>query len=637
MNDLVMSGLGDHDLHLFAEGTHTRLYECLGSRPADVDGKAGVRFVVWAPEAERVSVVGSFNDWNPDVHVLIPVRSTGIWALFVPDVSHGELYKFHIRSRHRGYWVEKADPFARASELAPATASIVWQDSYEWKDQGWMQCRQATQGHQQPVSIYEVHLGSWYRQGEHGEKFLSYRELTELLVRYLSELHFTHVELLPITEHPFYGSWGYQATGYFAPSRRFGTPEDLKYLIDRLHQAGFGVILDWVPSHFPTDLHGLAFFDGSHLYEHADPRLGYHPDWKSAIFNYGRHEVRSFLLSSACFWLDEFHVDGLRVDAVASMLYLNYSRKPGEWVPNQYGGHENLDAMTFLRDMNRLVHERFPGALTIAEESTAWPKVSRVVHEGGLGFDYKWDMGWMHDTLKYMGCDPVHRQFHHSELTFRGLYAFTENYVLPLSHDEVVHGKGALIDRMPGDEWQRFANLRLLFTYMHGLPGKKLCFMGGEFGQTREWSHEQSIDWYLLDEGPYHSGVKQAFSDLNRLYKECPALHRLDTYPEGFEWVEANDGQRSVLAFLRKSDCEEDALILCVYNYTPVVREHYRLGVPFPGRWKEVFNSDATYYGGSGVGNMGGVDAEMIPSHGQAQSLSLKLPPLAGVYLVQDT
>lgn len=636
MSDLQLSGLGDHDLHLFAEGTHTRLYERMGSHPVVINGREGVRFVVWAPEAERVSVVGNFNGWNADAHSMEPVRSTGVWAAFIPDVSCGDLYKFHISSRHRGYWVEKSDPFARSGELPPATASMVCDSSsYNWGDDRWLASRGEHQGHNRPMSIYELHLGSWMRGGGHGQDMLSYRGIADPLLAYLSEMHFTHIELLPITEHPFYGSWGYQATGYFSPSRRYGTPEDFKYLIDRLHQEGYGIILDWVPSHFPTDLHGLGFFDGSHLYEHADPRLGFHPDWNSAIFNYGRHEVRSFLLSSACFWLDEFHIDGLRVDAVASMLYLNYSREPGEWIPNQYGGHENLEAMEFLRDMNRLVHEQFPGVLTIAEESTAWPKVSRSIDEGGLGFDFKWDMGWMHDTLKYVGRDPVYRKFHHNDLTFRGLYAFTENYVLPLSHDEVVHGKGALIDRMPGDEWQRFANLRLLFTYMYGLPGKKLNFMGGEFGQTREWNHEQSIDWHLLREGPYHGGVKQLMSDLNRLYKEYPALHRLDCSPEGFEWVEANDHDNSTLAFMRKSDSVDDALVLCVFNFTPIIRDNYRIGVPFPGAWSEVFNSDAEYYGGGGVGNLGSVDTEEIPSHGHGQSLRLCLPPLGGVLFVQ--
>ena len=635
-SDLLLSGLGDQDLHLFAEGTHSRLYERLGAHPVEFEGRQGVRFVVWAPEAERVSVVGEFNHWNADSHPMSPVRSTGLWAVFIPDISKWTLYKFHVRSRHRGYWAEKSDPFARIAERPPATASVVWSDDYKWRDDGWMGNRGQRQGHRAPLSIYEVHVGSWRRTGYHGEHILSYRDLADQLVRYLDELQFTHVELLPVMEHPFYGSWGYQSTGYFAPTRRCGTPEDFKYLIDSLHQAGYGVILDWVPSHFPTDLHGLAFFDGSHLYEHADPRLGFHPDWSSAIFNYGRHEVRSFLLSSACFWLDEFHIDGLRVDAVASMLYLNYSRKPGEWIPNQYGGHENLEAMEFLRDMNRLLHERFPDVLTIAEESTAWPKVSRSVDEGGLGFDFKWDMGWMHDTLKYVSRDPVHRQFHHNDLTFRGLYAFTENYVLPLSHDEVVHGKGALIDKMPGDEWQRFAHLRVLFSYMFGLPGKKLCFMGGEFGQTREWSHERSIDWHLLGEGPYHVGMKRAMADLNRLHRDYPALHRLDSSPEGYEWVEANDGQRSTLAFLRKSDEPDDALVLCVYNFTPVVRDDYRLGVPFAGRWKEIFNSDAEYYGGGGIGNLGGVDSSDTPSHGHGQSLVLRLPPLAGVFFVQE-
>ncbi|MEO1227465.1 MAG: 1,4-alpha-glucan branching protein GlgB [Myxococcota bacterium] len=636
-NDLELSGLGDQDLFLFAEGTHSRLYEKLGAQLAEINGQAGTRFVVWAPEAESVSVVGDFNDWNAEATPLSAIRSSGLWAGFAPGVGAGAVYKYHVRSRHQGYWAEKADPFARMAELPPATASVVWSEDYAWSDGPWMAGRGARQGTSAPMSVYEVHLGSWMRAGAHGENMLSYRDLADRLADYLEKTQFTHVELLPVTEHPFYGSWGYQTTGYFAPTRRFGTPADLKYLVNRLHEAGFGVILDWVPSHFPTDLHGLAYFDGSHLYEHADPRLGFHPDWNSAIFNYGRHEVRSFLLSSACYWLDHFHLDGLRVDAVASMLYLNYSRKPGEWIPNKYGGHENLEAMAFLRDMNRLLHERFPDALTIAEESTAWPKVSRSVDEGGLGFDFKWDMGWMHDTLKYMARDPVYRQYHHHELTFRGLYAFTESYILPLSHDEVVHGKGPLIDKMPGDEWQRFANLRLLFAYMHGLPGKKLCFQGGELGQTREWSHEQSVDWHLLDEGPFHKGVQALVGDLNRIHREFPALHRLDASPEGYQWIEGNDGQRSVLAFLRKSDREEDALVLCAFNFTPVVREAYRIGVPFAGRWREIVNSDAAAYGGSGQGNMGGVETTDTPSHGHGQSLLIRLPPLAALFFVQDT
>lgn len=638
MNDQVdetMTGVGDQDLYLLAEGTHSRLYERLGARLAEVNGETGTRFLVWAPEAEWVSVIGDFNDWDPGRNPMRTIRSSGVWATFVPGVKPGAHYKFHIRSRHRGYWVEKADPFGRMFEMPPATASIVWTDGFQWSDGDWMASRHDRQGHKKPMSIYEVHLGSWRRAGAYGEHPLSYRDLADQLVEYLGKLSFTHVELLPITEHPFYGSWGYQATGYFAPTCRYGSPEDFKYFVDTLHRAGYGVILDWVPSHFPTDLHGLAFFDGSHVYEHADPRLGFHPDWASAIFNYGRHEVRSFLLSSACFWLDEFHIDGLRVDAVASMLYLNYSRKPGEWIPNQYGGHENLEAMAFLRRMNQLIHERFPDAITIAEESTAWPKVSRSVEEGGLGFDFKWDMGWMHDTLVYMSKDPVHRKYHHNELTFRAIYAFSENYILPLSHDEVVHGKGPLVNKMPGDEWQKFANLRLLFSYMYGMPGKKLCFMGGEIGMTREWAHDMSIDWHLLGQGPYHAGVQQMMSDLNRIYKELPALHRLDCAPEGYEWIEGGDWQQSVLIFLRKGDEMSHATVLCTFNFTPVVREGYRIGVPYAGRWQEVFNSDVEQYAGSGVLNVGGVEAEHIPWHGHAQSIAVRLPPLGAAFFVQ--
>ncbi len=630
------SGLGAIDLHLFAEGTHSRLYERLGARLAVVGGTSGVRFVVWAPEAWAVSVVGDFNGWDADACPMKAVKASGLWAVFVPGIGAGAVYKYHVRSKHHGYWAEKADPLARMAEHPPATASVVWADDHRWGDEAWMTTRKQRQGRDHPMSIYEVHLGSWRRGGAHGEQPLGYREQADLLVAYLDETHFTHVELLPVTEHPFYGSWGYQTTGYFAPTRRFGTPEDFKYFVDRLHRAGYGVILDWVPSHFPTDLHGLAYFDGTHLYEHADPRLGFHPDWSSAIFNYGRHEVRAFLLSSACFWLDEFHLDGLRVDAVASMLYLNYSRQPGEWIPNKYGGHENLEAMEFLRDMNRLLHERFPDALTIAEESTAWPRVSRSVDEGGLGFDFKWDMGWMHDTLKYMQREPVYRKFHHDELTFRGIYAFTERYVMPLSHDEVVHGKGPLVDKMPGDEWQRFANLRLLFSYMHGLPGKKLCFMGGEFGQTREWNHDRSLDWHLLESGPYHVGLKRLLSDLNQLHRDIPALHRLDDAPEGYQWVEGGDAEQSVLVFLRKGDEPSHRIVLCAFNFTPVVREGYRIGVPYPGRWTELLNSDATAYAGGGVGNLGGVATDPIPWHGQAQSLAVTLPPLAGVFFAQE-
>ena len=510
ISGIAWSGLGDIDLHLFGEGTHGRLYERMGAHQVEVDGVKGTRFLVWAPEAHYVSVIGDFNNWDSSAHPMTAIRYSGIWGVFIPEVLSRSLYKYHIQSRHRGYWVEKSDPFGRLNELPPSTASVVWQDDYSWNDKDWMDGRAKLQSKDAPISIYEVHLGSWRRGGKYGEEFLSYRDLANQLVEYLDKLQFTHVELMPITEHPFYGSWGYQTTGYFAPTRRHGTPDDLKYFIDRLHQAGYGVILDWVPSHFPTDLHGLAFFDGSHLFEHADPRLGFHPDWGSAIFNYGRHEVRSFLLSSAAFWLEEYHFDGLRVDAVASMLYLNYSRKAGEWIPNQYGGHENIEAMNFLRQMNGMIKQRFPGAISIAEESTAWPKVSRPVEEGGLGFDYKWDMGWMHDTLVYINREPVHRCYHHGELTFRAIYAFTENYIMPLSHDEVVHGKGPLVHKMPGDEWQQFANLRLLLAYKFSLPGKKLLFMGGELGQTKEWNHEVSIDWHLLDEGPYHQGIQTA-------------------------------------------------------------------------------------------------------------------------------
>ncbi len=624
-------GFGEIDKHLMAEGTHTGLYRRLGAHEGLLKGEKGVFFSVWAPEAARVTVMGDFCDWNRDTHPLSPIDDTGVWQGFVPGVKKGALYKYWVESRHLGYEVEKADPFARLYELAPKTASIVWSDDYQWNDAQWLERRKKSSSRHEPMSIYELHLGSWRRSGPGSDEFLDYDSLAKELVPFLVEMGFTHVEMMPVTEHPFYGSWGYQTTGYFAPSCRFGKPDGLKRFIDALHQAGIAVILDWVPSHFPTDQHGLAYFDGSHLYEHADPRRGYHPDWNSAIFNYGRHEVRSFLLSSAFYWLEEFHIDGLRVDAVASMLYLDYSRKPGEWIPNVYGGHENLEAMLFLRTMNQMVHERYPGVVTIAEESTAWPKVSRPVEEGGLGFDYKWDMGWMHDTLRYLAREPVHRSFHHNELTFRGMYAFSENYVMPLSHDEVVHGKGSLLRKMPGDDWQRFANLRLLYSYMYALPGKKLLFMGAELAQGSEWNHEQSLDWHLLEFGR-HGGIKNCLKDLNRIYKETPALYSSDCAPEGFEWVDCDDSQRSVLSFLRKGQ-ELGDVILAVFNFTPVPREDHLIGVPVAGEWTELFNSDSQLYGGSGVGNLGGKTSEPISSHGHGQSLRLTIPPLGALFL----
>jgi 1,4-alpha-glucan branching enzyme len=596
----------------------------LGAHPQD----DGTVFGVWAPNAEHVRVVGDFNDWNPDGPSLQRVGMSGLWEGHVAGVRPGARYKYRVSAG--GYHVNKADPLARLGEIPPATASVVHAGGYRWGDHEWMTHRAATSAMRRPMSIYECHVGSWRRVPEDGNRSLSYRELADWLVRHLQDTGFTHVELLPVMEHPFFASWGYQTTGYFSPSSRYGGPEDFKYLIDVLHQNGFGVLLDWVPSHFPTDEHGLVYFDGTHLFEHADPRQGYHPDWNSAIFNYGRHEVRSFLLSSACFWLDEFHVDGLRVDAVASMLYLDYSRKDGEWIPNDYGGRENLHAMDFLRALNRTVHAEFPGAVTIAEESTAWPMVSRPVELGGLGFTMKWDMGWMHDSLDYFRHDPVHRKYHHGQLTFRGLYAYNENFVLPLSHDEVVHGKGSLMGKMPGDGWQRRANLRLLYAYMYGQAGKKLLFMGAELGQEREWNHDSSVDWHLLHD-PAHGGIMRCVSDLNRLHRDELALHELDFDPRGFEWIDCNDAENSTLALLRKGERPEDR-VLCVYNFTPVPRYDFRVGVPLAGRWAEVFNSDAEIYGGSGLGNYGEVQTSPVSTHGREHSLSLTLPPLGGIF-----
>ena len=620
--------LTEEDLWWFAEGTHTNLYTRLGAHPVRSKERDGVYFAVWAPDAGAVSVIGDFNAWQPGRHPLHPRGSSGIWEGFVPGIGPGSLYKYHIVSRH-GHVLEKADPLAFATEVPPRSASVVWDLEYTWNDRAWMERRAERNALHAPMAIYEVHLGSW-RRGENG-RWLTFRELAPLLADHVSHMGFTHVEFLPVMEHPFYGSWGYQTTGYFAPTARYGHPQDFMYLIDVLHQNGIGVILDWVPSHFATDGHGLGLFDGSHLYEHADPRQGYHPDWGSFIFNYGRHEVRSFLLSSALFWLDRYHADGLRVDAVASMLYLDYSRREGEWVPNPYGGRENLDATGFLRQLNEAVYRHFPGVQTIAEESTAWPMVSRPTYAGGLGFGLKWDMGWMHDTLQYMAREPIHRKYHHNQLTFRLLYAFHENFVLPLSHDEVVHGKGSLLGKMPGDDWQKFANLRLLYGYMYGMAGKKLLIMGSELAPWGEWDHENSLDWHLLEYAP-HRGVLQWVRDLNRVYRGERALHELDCDPAGFQWVEPNDADSSVLAFLRSGRSPGD-WVLVVGNFTPVVRGGYRVGVPRPGFWRELLNSDAQEYGGSGAGNLGGVEAQPIPAHGFPYSLPLTLPPLGIVFL----
>ncbi|MBN1831683.1 MAG: 1,4-alpha-glucan branching protein GlgB [Deltaproteobacteria bacterium] len=622
--------LADDDVYLFNEGSHFRLYEKLGAHPMTRENVDGTYFAVWAPDAENMFVMGDFNGWDKISHPLRPKGVSGIWEGFVPGVVKGAKYKYHIHSRFNGYKVDKADPFAQFSEVPPKTASIVWELDYSWSDENWMIERAEHNRHDAPMSIYEVHLGSWMRVSEEGNRSLNYRELAAKLPEYANRLGFTHVEFLPIMEHPFYGSWGYQTIGYFAPTSRYGEPEDLMYLIDCLHQNGIGVILDWVPSHFPNDEYGLGFFDGTHLYEHADPRKGFHPEWKSHIFNYGRKEIQSFLISSANLWLDAYHVDGIRVDAVASMLYLNYARNEGEWIPNKHGGNENLEAISFLRRLNEAVYNRFPGVQMIAEESTSWPTVSRPTYVGGLGFGMKWDMGWMHDTLQYMSKDPVHRKYHHNKLTFRMLYAFHENFILPLSHDEVVYGKGSLLRKMPGDDWQKFANLRLLFGYMYAQAAKKLLFMGGELGQWNEWYHEGSLDWHLT-QYPLHEGVQRWVADLNRVYKEEPALFELDFDPAGFEWIDCDDSQNSTICLLRKGRLEKD-LYIVPCNFTPVPRYHYRVGVPKGGLWREVLNSDSKIYGGSGLGNQGGVDAGTVPSHGRPFSLNLTLPPLAALF-----
>ena len=623
----AMSLLTDHDLYLFNEGSHFRLYDKLGARVVTHAGTSGTYFAVWAPNGEQVSVIGDFNGWDKRSHRLSPKGQSGIWEGFFPGVAKGTLFKYHIVSRFHGYRVDKADPFSIFNETPPKTASIVWDLDYHWGDHEWMASRRQHNALDKPMATYEMHLGSWRRVLAEGNRSLSYRELATQLADYLQQMGYTHVEFLPVMDHPFFGSWGYQITGYFAPSGNYGTPQDFMHLIDSLHQRGIGVILDWVPSHFPTDEHGLAFFDGSHLYEHADARQGYHPEWKSYIFNYGRTEVQSFLISNAIFWLDRYHADGLRVDAVASMLYLDYARKEGEWIPNRYGGRENIEAINFLRRMNEEVYKYRPDVQTIAEESTAWPMVSRPNYVGGLGFGLKWDMGWMHDTLEYMSKDPLFRRYHHNKLTFRMIYAFHENFVLPLSHDEVVYGKGSLIGKMPGDEWQKFANLRALFGYMYAQPAKKLLFMGGEFGQWREWVHDSSLDWDLLDY-PLHAGLQRWVEDLNRLYRSEPALHELDCDPAGFEWIDCNDADSSVLSLIRKAK-SSSAIMLVLCNFTPVPRYSYRVGTPRGGQWQEILNSDAARYGGSNMGNLGGAETAPIGLHGRPYSLTLTLPPLS--------
>ncbi len=627
-----VSQITEHDTYLFKEGNHCRLYEKMGSHIVNVDGVLGVSFAVWAPNAKRVSVIGDFNFWDRKAHPLsVRWDGSGIWEGFIPGLEKGAIYKYHIVSKENGYSVDKGDPYARHWETPPKTGSIVWDIAYDWNDGEWMAGRAKATSLNAPYSIYEIHLGSWRRAPEQGNRSMSYREMAECLPDYIVKMGFTHVQFLPIMEHPFYGSWGYQTTGYFAPTSRYGTPQDLMHLIDVLHQKGIGVIFDWVPSNFPTDEFGLSFFDGTHLFEHQDPKKGFHPEWSSYIFNHGRYEVRAFLISSAIFWLDKYHADGLRVDAVASMLYLDYARQEGEWIPNIYGGRENLEAIYFIRRFNEMVYQEYPDVQTIAEESTSWPLVSRPAYVGGLGFGMKWNMGWMHDTLEYFSKDSIFRKFHQNLLTFNIWYAFFENFILPLSHDEVVYGKGSLLRKMPGDDWQKFANLRLLFGYMFGEPGKKLIFMGGEFGQWDEWYHEQSLDWDLLDH-PAHQGVQKWVQDLNRLHREEPAMHELDFSGEGFEWIDFRDADSSVLAFLRKSATTGE-IIMIAANFTPVPRTNYRFGVPRAGYWRELLSSDAKIYGGSGYGNLGGMDAVPVPNHGHNYSLSLVLPPLGIVFL----
>lgn len=619
-----ISRLTDYDIYLFREGNHWSLQDKLGAHPMTVDGSDGTLFAVWAPNAERVSVMGDFNGWDCGAHPLAPRwDSSGIWEGFVPGVGKGCLYKYHVSKGD--FSAEKGDPFALWWEEPPRSASVVWSPEHVWNDGMWMRERASRNALDAPFSVYEVHLGSWRRR--YGA-LLSYRDLAEELVPYVRDMGFTHVQFLPVMEHPFYGSWGYQCIGYFAPSSRFGTPEDFMALVDRFHQEGVGVILDWVPSHFPVDGHGLGLFDGTHLFEYADPRKGFHPDWNSYIFDFGKGEVRSFLISSALFWLERYHADGLRVDAVASMLYLDYSRKDGEWIPNEFGGRENLEALQFLRRLNEAVYERVPEAQTIAEESTAWPLVSRPTYVGGLGFGMKWNMGWMHDTLSYFSRDPIFRKYHQNQLTFSLMYAFTENFCLSLSHDEVVYGKRSLFSKMPGDDWQKGAGLRLLFGYMFGHPGKKLLFMGGEFGQWQEWYHEEGLHWELLGFRPF-DGILRWVMDLNWYYRNRPSLYRRDFSWDGFQWVDFTDTENCVLSFLR-CDGPERTLVVC--NMTPVPRFNYRLGVPGGGFWREALNSDAAEYGGSGIGNTGGATAEPIPWHGQSMSLSVVLPPLGVLF-----
>ncbi|HME46112.1 MAG TPA: 1,4-alpha-glucan branching protein GlgB [Syntrophorhabdales bacterium] len=622
--------LTEYDLYLMGEGTHYGKYEKLGAHPMVVDDTSGVLFAVWAPNALRVSVIGNFNNWDGRRHPMRVRGSSGIWELFLPGLGQGALYKFEVKSKYKGFLAAKADPYAFYSELRPKTASVVWDiNKYEWSDETWMEQRREKNLFEAPLSIYEVHLGSWRRVPEEGHRWLTYREMAHSLVTYAKEMGYTHIQLLPVSEHPFDESWGYQTTGYYSCTSRYGTPEDFMYFVDQCHQQGIGVLMDWVPAHFPRDAHGLAYFDGTSLYEHEDPRKGEHRDWGTLIFNYGRIEVANFLIANALFWLDKYHIDGLRVDAVASMLYLNYSREPGDWSPNQFGGNENLEAVAFIKRFNEVVHGLHPGVLTVAEESTAWPMVSRPTYVGGLGFSMKWNMGWMHDILEYFSKDSVFRKYHQNNLTFALLYAFTENFILPLSHDEVVHGKRSLADKMPGDLWQKFANLRLLYSYMYAQPGKKLLFMGGEFGQWSEWYSQTSLDWHLLEHEP-HRGLQLFVRDLNELYREEPSLHEVDFTNDGFEWVDFGDFDNSVVSFIRKAKNRDD-FMLFVFNFTPVPRDDYRVGVPRWGYYKEILNSDAAIYWGSNVGNYGGVHAEDTWWHKRPYSIRLRLPPLGAL------
>jgi 1,4-alpha-glucan branching enzyme len=627
--------LSEFDLYLLAEGTHNRAYEKLGAHLSERDGRRGVHFAVWAPNAERVSIIGDFNQWNSAADLMRP-SSAGVWEGFVPDIGSGAVYKYHLVSRDRRYAVDKADPYGFAAEIRPRTASRVWNlQDHTWLDNSWMANRAKNNSLNAPISIYEMHLGSWKRVPGEANRWLTYREMAPLLAEYVHEAGFTHVQFLPIMEHPFDGSWGYQIIGYFAPTSRFGTPSDFMYLIDYLHQRGIGVILDWVPAHFPKDEAGLGYFDGSHLYEHADPKQAEQPDWNTFVFNYGRNEVQNFLMNNALFWFDKYHVDGLRVDAVASMLYLDYGKREGQWIPNRYGGKENIEAIHLLKAVNERVYESFPDVMMIAEESTAWPQVSRPIYLGGLGFGLKWNMGWMHDVLEYMSKDPVLRSYHHAKITFSLVYAFSENFVLPFSHDEVVYGKGSMLRKMPGDEWQKFANLRLLYGFMFGHPGKKLLFMGDEFGQWSEWNHDVGLEWDLL-QNPRHAGLLRWVRDLNTLYCGQSSLHESDFNAAGFEWVDCKDSEQSILSFLRRGPSSDDQ-ILFVCNFTPVVRENYRVGVPVEGSWKEVLNSDAPLYGGSGQGNLGCLSTIPLPIHGRPFTLDMRLPPLGIVAFQPDS